>query len=467
MRILLTGATGLIGTRLSLRLFELGHDLVVLSRQPDQARNTLALPAEHYAWSPEREPPASALENIDAVIHLAGEPIASGRWNDSKKERIRNSRVAGTRNLVQAIAHHAARTGQEPRAFISTSAIGFYGDRGDESLTEASPAGMGFLPSVCEEWEAEALKLGHLIPHSRTRTVIFRIGIVLSPAGGALAELLPIFKSGLGGRIGSGRQWMSWIHIDDAIGAIAWAVDRAEAQGIHNLVAPKPVTNREFCETLASTLRKPCAFTVPPFALKIAKGEMGGLILESQRVTPERLLASGYSFEHPILSEALAGLLPVFHGDGAEEFQAHQWVPKNPNELFPFFSSEKNLEEITPPTLGFHVLGKSTDEIREGTLIDYRLRVHGVPMRWQTRIEEWSPNRSFVDVQLKGPYARWHHTHDFIPLRGGTLLKDRVIFKLPFGLPGTLVAGRFVRKDVHDIFNYRKEVIHRIFGGTE
>jgi hypothetical protein len=241
------------------------------------------------------------VSGFDAVIHLAGEPVM-GLWTETKRKRIRNSRVLSTKHLCEAIA----KTPEPPRVFISGSATGYYGDRGDEVLRENSPSGEGFLPEVCREWET-ATKPAE---DAGIRTAHLRTGIVLSAKGGALRAMLTNFKLGLGGEIGSGRQWMSWIHMQDHIGAVHHILDHELVQGPVNLVAPSPVRNSDFTETLAKILSRPAVFGVPAFALRIILGEMAKeLLLASQRVEPAKLIGSEYKFKYQDLQSALRNIL--------------------------------------------------------------------------------------------------------------------------------------------------------------
>jgi len=252
-------------------------------------------------WDPAQPISSETVSGFDAVIHLAGESII-GRWTAVKKEKIRESRIAGTSNLAEALAHASVK----PRVFISSSAIGYYGNRGDEILKEESPAGTGFLPEVCREWEVAteaAAKAG-------IRTVQIRTGIVLSRAGGALAKMLTPFKLGLGGIVGSGLQWMSWIDVRDMVGAIQHIVKTDQLRGPVNLVAPTPVRNAEFTKTLASVLSRPAFFPMPAFVVKLVFGEMGEtVLLGSQRVEPRQLVASGYPFQFRDLQGSLKATL--------------------------------------------------------------------------------------------------------------------------------------------------------------
>jgi uncharacterized protein len=293
-RVLVSGASGLIGTALIPSLETRGYEVVRLVRGPANGNGRIV-------WDPSRPIPPESVSGFDVIVHLAGESIA-GRWNEVKKQKIRDSRVTGTRNLAQALA----QAKNKPQIFVCSSAIGYYGTRGDEVLRENSAAGTGFLPDVCRDWEAAteaAIKSG-------IRTVHIRTGIVLSPKGGALAKMLPPFRLGLGGRIGDGRQWMSWIDVDDMIGAIHHILKTDLLQGPVNMVAPKPVTNVEFTKTLASVLSRPAIFPLPAFAIRSIFGEMGEtLLLGSQRIEPARLVETGYPFRFRELRDSLKNLL--------------------------------------------------------------------------------------------------------------------------------------------------------------
>ena len=298
MTITITGATGFIGSKLVQKLLDRGHELRVLGRKrSDNLRPAVKV----WVWDSIRgEPPAESLEGSGAVIHLAGEPVAQ-RWNSAIKQRIRDSRVNGTGNLVSAISKLSRR----PQILVNASAIGIYGSRGDEILTEQSPPGAGFLATVTSDWELAADRAEPL----GLRVVKVRIGVVLGREGGALSEMLPPFRAGLGGKLASGHQWMSWIHVEDLIDLMLFALQNPAIRGSVNAVSPNPVRNEEFTKELGATLHRPAILTVPHFAIKLRFGELAGEILSSQRVLPKAAEAAGYRFQHPQLGEALRHLL--------------------------------------------------------------------------------------------------------------------------------------------------------------
>jgi hypothetical protein len=309
MRALVTGSTGFIGYQLVKRLVANRHDVVVISRNPDAARARFARVLmetgnellHFYGWNAlHGPPPAIALEGVDAVVHLAGEPLAESRWSPERKRKIRESRALGTRYLVQGLMS------VRPKVLISSSAIGFYGNRGDEKLHEGSSAGAGFLSDVCRDWEREALEAEKI---EGLRVVRLRTGMVLGREGGALPKLLPLFRWGAGGILGSGNQWVSWIHENDLLSMIEWSLRDEELQGVMNAVAPTPVTNREFTQALAQALRRPALLPAPAAALKFALGEMSDVVLHSQRVIPTKALERGFQFQFSEIPAALLDLV--------------------------------------------------------------------------------------------------------------------------------------------------------------
>lgn len=463
MKILITGATGLIGKELGRELAQAGHRLAVIARRVDGVASQLPFPAEVYSWADLKSSTPSetflrSMSEVDAIVNLAGEPIADGRWTESRKRLLRESRV----NLTQDLVGFAQAKMPRLKTFVQGSALGFYGNRGDEHLDADSSVGQGFLPELVHDWESAVSGL----EKGRVRTVVLRTGVVLARHGGALAKMLPLFRRGLGARLGwSGRQWMSWIHLADIVGLIRWSLEAESVSGVIEGTAPSPVRNCDFTDALCSKLGVIQGPPVPTLALRALYGEMASVLLESTRLVPRRAQELGYVFQFSEFEGAIENLVSPLRGRTYEKFE-EQWVPVSVENIWPYFCDEKNLEALTPPMLRFEVLGKSTPEIQAGTLIDYRLSLNGLPFGWKTRIEDWIPNKKFVDLQLKGPYALWHHTHEFLPLAGGTLMRDRVLYRLPMGLLGDLAASWKVVRDVEVIFRYRRKVIHEKFGAT-
>lgn len=296
MRILVSGASGLVGKALVPRLKSAGHEVRPLSRKSDDDTaigwnvSTGALDQDSLQkWgAPE------------AVIHLAGENIAASRWSAEQKRKIRESRVEATQKLSAELAK------LRPRLFIGASAIGFYGNRGEEVLTEQSPGGSGFLANICEAWERSTERL----VLAGVKVAFLRFGMILSPEGGALVKMLPIFRAGLGGKLGSGKQWMSWITLEDAVRIVEFCLENKKMTGAYNAVAPNPVRNSEFTSALGSALKRPTIFPAPAFGLRMLYGEMADeLLLSSQRVLPERLEQAGFEWHYPVLATALRAVL--------------------------------------------------------------------------------------------------------------------------------------------------------------
>lgn len=292
MKIAITGASGLIGRELTRRFQNRGDEVVPLVRRS----------SDGIRWDPDAGTiDADGLEGFDAAIHLAGENIAGRRWNDAVKQRIRESRVRGTRLLCDTLL----KLKRPPRVLLSASAVGYYGNRGDEVLDEYSRAGTGFLADVCQAWESASTGL----EGTEVRRVVTRIGAVLTPKGGALAQMLLPFRLGLGGVVGSGQQYLSWVSLDDLLAAVEFLLDDDSCRGVYNLTSPAPATNREFTQRLGRALRRPTLLPLPAFAARLALGEMAdGLLLASARVLPRRLEEAGFRFQDPELATLFARL---------------------------------------------------------------------------------------------------------------------------------------------------------------
>lgn len=451
MNLLITGGTGLIGRHLGIELVRRGHTLVGLTRDASKARLQAPYPAQWVECDITQATPDLRNHVIDGAIHLAGENVGERAWTPEQKKKIKTSRDSGTQNLLRALASHP-----ETKFLVGASAMGYYGPtEEDKWTTEESPRGDGFLAEVTASWEAATLAKKEIL-----RTTLFRIGIVLTPEGGALPKMLfpaQIFASSA---LGSGRQWMSWVHIEDVVGAFIHAVENENSAGIYNLVAPSPEPQKTLARAIAERLGVLYGPPVPGFMIRLLIGEQASLALTSLKVSSQKLQDAGFKFKFKTLDDALKDLLQGW-SDGAAVKSYQQYFPRPRADIFRFFSSAENLEKITPAFLKFKIKRISDAPLKSGSLIDYSLRIHGVPVQWQTRIETWAPNQEFSDRQMKGPYNLWYHSHTFEDLGGGTLMTDTIQYRMPLGLLGRLMAQALVDKDIDTIFNFRRREIER------
>ncbi|HEY1428419.1 MAG TPA: TIGR01777 family oxidoreductase, partial [Candidatus Tumulicola sp.] len=422
MPIGITGARGFVGSALRRAAARRGWSVRPLSRTPQ----------------------TSELEGLDAIVHLAGEPI-DGRWTPAKKRAIATSRIDGTRRLIDALSKAA----NPPRAFVGASAVGFYGDRKLEPLDERSRPGGDFLAGVCRDWEAAsfgASKLG-------IRTVVLRTGVALGNGGGALAKMAAPFRFGAGGPLGRGRQFVPWIHVDDLAEMYLTAVSD-DWNGTYNAVAPDYATSARLAQAIGAALRRPSFAYAPAPALRLLLGEFANTLLFGQLVLPERAQAAGFQWSHPRLETALQSILaPQRASTIICSLHREQIVAAPLDDVFAFFSEARNLESITPPSLRF-AMRTPVPHTEAKTRIGYRLRLHGLPFGWETLISRWLPPDAFIDVQLRGPYALWEHRHSFESRGAATLVRDDVDYVLPL-YPLSAVANEWVRRDIEAIFDFR------------
>lgn len=464
MRTVILGATGFVGRALVMSLLGRGHDVSILARDPRRAARGLPAGIDIASFTDDRAL-AAAIASADAVVNLAGESIAGPRWTARRKQQLVDSRIDVTLRLVTA----SERRAQPLPVFVSASATGWYGDRGDAELDERSPAGDGFAADLCRRWETAASGA------RASRVVLARFGVILGREAGALAPLRTVYRLGLGGPIGDGRAYLPWIHLDDAVGALIHAIERPSVAGPVAVVSPEPVRQRDFARALAGSLHRPAILPTPRLALRLALGEAAEIVTSSQRVVPRVLLATGFAFRFPTLDAALADLAD----DGVEIERCTQlpdsaylrsrgarYLLRTTTELaaprrdvFAFFSAPENLAAITPPNMAFEILGDRAIEMARGTEIDYRIRVASIPLRWRTRIENWRPGECFVDSQLHGPYRSWWHEHRFHDRGDRTVMEDLVYFSPPLGPLGRLVVEDRLRR----IFGYRRGVIRARF----
>ncbi|MCH9680693.1 MAG: TIGR01777 family oxidoreductase [Deltaproteobacteria bacterium] len=478
MKVFVTGITGLVGRALALRLAREGHEVVGWVRDVAAARMVLSDEVTLLGTNEGDTALGRALSEADAVVNLAGAPVAR-RWSRGYRRALVSSRVGLTTRLVDTMRSLDRR----PAVLLSASAVGYYGDRGDERLDEDASAGEGFLARLCVDWEnaaREAEALG-------VRVATLRIGIVLDSEGGAVATMRPAFGLGLGAVLGSGRQYCPFIHLADLVELLVRGLSDSRYTGPINAVAPQPIDNRTFTRELAAALSRPAWFRAPAFVLRLAMGKAAQIMLASQRVVPRRLLELGFPFAYPRVGPALrdvadAGRRTVQMRSATEEapsvayldarrpryvLEQHTTIEAPLSDVAEFFARAENLGAITPPTLAFEIRTPTPIAMERGRLIDYRIRLGGVPMRWQTRIEHWAPGERFIDVQLRGPYRAWYHEHLFEADGDRTLMVDRVYYAPPLGPLGRIAHWMFVGRTLRRVFGYRRIAIDRRFGVIE
>ena len=462
----MTGATGFIGRALVPRLQRNGHSVVAWARSDTRAMSLLGADIDVVSVAAGQEALVAALSDCEAVINLAGEPILGARWTDKRRAILRASRVDVTSQLAAAIEAAHPR----PRVLVSGSAVGYYGDRGDERLTESSSPRDDFLSRLCQDWERAAQS----VSANGVRVVLVRFGVVLGRAGGALAQMLPPFKIGAGGPIGSGRQYFSWIHLHDLVKLLVTAVEDDRYRGAMNGVAPEQTTSRTFARALGRALHRPAILPAPSLALRAVFGDAAIVLLASQRVEPAAAKQLGFAWDFPSLDTALRDIVdgsPVeivrLRPDATSKrtflLRTTTRINAPVEEAFAFFSKPGNLGLITPSAMRFRMVGH-VPAMAEGAIITYKVRVGPLPVRWRTRVVAWDPGRSFADVQDSGPYRLWRHEHSFAAQGNHTVMEDRVLYAPPGAFLAGLANRFFVASRLRDIFKYRADIIRLRFG---
>ena len=473
MRIFITGVTGLVGRALALRLARDGHELIGWVRDRAAARTALGDGVELVSVDDDAAL-VEALGRADAVVNLAGAPVAK-RWTAAHRRAMVDSRVGLTRRLVSAMEGLERR----PAVLVSASAVGLYGDRGDELLDESAAPGDDFLARLCIDWEAAARQAEPL----GLRVVSMRIGVVLDPEGGALAAMRPAFALGLGAVLGSGRQRIPFIHLHDLVELLVQALVDPRYRGPINATAPRPVTNRVFARALGRALGRPVLLRAPAWAMLLMMGEAAVVVLHGQAAVPRQAQALGFRFQFESIDAALADAVDAGRSSvtigPADDPPASDYIARRRPiyrleqrtvidaplaEVFDFFRKAENLGAMTPPALAFEIRTPTPIAMEQGQRITYRIRLGPVPMRWLTRIEAWEPTRRFVDAQLRGPYRCWYHEHRFEADGERTRMVDRVWYAPPLGPLGRIAQVVMVGPMLRRIFGHRRRAIALRFG---
>mgnify|MGYP004002414365 FL=1 len=447
MRIVITGGTGLIGTALATKLSSDNDEVVLLSRKPESVKH-LPRQVRAVGWDGKTQGEWSKeLEGADAVINLAGASIAGDnplkmRWTPARKTEILNSRLDAGKVIGEAIRNAK----NKPKVLIQAAAVGFYGPQAANEMREDAPAGRDFLAEVCREWEDSTKAV-----EAMTRRVVIRTGLVLSPEGGIFSFLKLPFMLFAGGPIGSGKQYMPWIHIDDLVNAILFLIEEKTAKGIFNLTAPELVTNTIFGQALGKSIKRPALIPVPGFVLKLALGEAATLALDGQRAVSDKLQRAGYGFKFGELGDALADLAKPMR-----RFTRSFEVPASKKAVSEFHHDTKVLKQLTP--LPVIVQFKNVEKLAEGSVAEFVLWVGPIPVRWQATHEDVDPAEGFVDVQTEGPFLTWVHRHSFVAIDEKlTRVIDHLDIRLGKGLFNGLISwGMWVTLPILFAFRARQ-----------
>ena len=472
MNVLITGSTGFIGRATIAYLQGQGHDITALVRNVDKAANLLGHSIKLIKYSSSEKTLVEEMEKCDLVINLAGSPIAT-RWTAKKKLELRESRIGTTRVIVNAIKN----CHNPPKILISGSAVGYYGDRGAEMLTESSKKGDGFLPELCDDWETSALEA----QSTGTRVCLLRTGIVLGREGGILNTLGPMFENNIGGYIGA-EQYIPWIHIYDMVKIIGECINNESLSGPINCTTPYAVTNKEFSLNLKQATKSKILIRIPTLFITLALGEATQALTNSQNVKPKVLETIEFQFQFTSLIHALRNEFEdnniriekykVEHTDTNQEREKYGIKNKGQYQLtssillnqdsetlFDFFSSPLNLGLLTPAWMDFHIT-EMPARIDSCSSIRYRIGLWFIGLNWVTKIITWTPNKLFIDTQEKGPYSLWWHEHLIIENPDGTItMKDRVIYRIPFWIFGRIAHKVLIKSTLIRIFKFRKQMI--------
>lgn len=482
-RVVITGATGFVGRYLVMRLLRAGMHITALVRDIEKAKAVLGRQAIELVKLDDEANLQKALDGCKALIHLAGAPVFK-RWTPAHKQAMWDSRIKLAKNLARLATSPERRP---PEVIIGASGIGIYGDGHDQLLQEDSPPGEDYLAKLAVAWEEawdEARAHG-------IRVVNLRIGIVLGIEGGFLEKILPVADMGIVARTGSGKQFVAWVHLQDIARMIEWAIENRSAQGPYNACAPSPQRHDDLMREIGERSQARLSLRAPQWLLSTLLGELGTMMGSGQRALPQRALNEGFQFRYPELPAALdeilasskvsflenTGALPetdyLNKGSANRELIQENTLDAPLEEIFEFFSQAENLGALTPSGMSFQIQTPAPIDMQSGTLIDYRIKVGLLRFPWRTRIDIWQPQESFVDVQLRGPYHRWHHLHHFQSVNATqTAMRDHVHYRVGPPIPGlnflfNWVERRIVRPQLRRIFSYRETMIQARFGARE
>lgn len=454
-KVLLAGGSGFIGQELGLELVRRGYKVVVLTRNPEQVKNTFSFPCEIAEFSLENLAGLQVVcTGAFAIINLAGQPIDTGNWNLHGKKSVYESRLKVARLLGSLIE----LLPKKPEVWIQASATGIYpADGAVWSDNKPVPDDGSYLAKVCHDLEKEVAQAAG----AGVRCCFLRFGVVLGH-GGAFAQLASLYGSGVGAPfINSDKFAFPWVHINDAVGAAVFALETSVLQGPVNVVADESTTLNDLHAAMCNHFGLQLVPPVPAAVIRIADRRKHALLFANPMVRAEKLRGQAFKFQYNLIGQALKDLNAPVHGHS--RLVKSQFVGAEPADVWHFFSQPENLQRITPPWLKFRIKSISTKHMQQGTEITYRLRLKGIPMTWKSLISKWAEGDSFVDEQITGPYRTWHHTHSFEKLSHGVLIRDDVAYQLPLGKLGAMAAGWLVRKDIEQIFSHRSKIVGHYF----
>ncbi|MFL2756367.1 MAG: TIGR01777 family oxidoreductase [Dehalococcoidia bacterium] len=469
MNILVFGGTGFIGRPVIARLQGRGHNVRCLSRDTARAKDLLGEGVDLLDFDLSDLELIKEIELADVIINLAGEQLAGVRWSESKKKKFHESREGINKLIVNAISN--CKT--PPSLFISASAVGVYGDRGNELLTEDSLPNSDYLSQLCLDWEDAAIEA----EKHGVRVCTLRLGVVLGREGGVLKQVMPTFELGVGTYLGDRDQKVPWVHIFDVVRVVEFCID-TDIEGPVNVVAPKASTSINFAKILKNITKAKILIHIPYIALRIVFASGAKVLTNSQNAVPEKLLNNNFEFKYSLLEEAIkdevapgsiqisktSRFIEVLKSKGQYQLKTSVTLNSSAEETFSFFGSPLNLGLSTPDWLGFRIID-IPDEIMEESKIVYKIKLGLVYMKWCTVIAKWHPSDIFVDFQAKGPYSLWWHEHSIKPLsQESSVMEDCVTYKVPFGIFGRIAHYLFIKKILNRIFNYRRFIMILRFG---